>query len=86
MIGQGVGHRPAAAAATGRDQKKCKFEAAFESMQRAGPAAAAAGSAGGGAAAQGKGKREASAADAEEERRKRERVEFLLQMVCWGPD
>ncbi|KAI6687361.1 hypothetical protein NL676_024189 [Syzygium grande] len=83
MIGQGVGHRPAA----GRDQKKCKFEAAFESMQRAGPAAAAgSGGGGGGAAAQGKGKREASAADAEEERRKRERVEFLLQMVCWGPD
>ncbi|KAF7846564.1 hypothetical protein BT93_L4147 [Corymbia citriodora subsp. variegata] len=91
MIGQAVSRQPTA----GRDQKKCKFEAAFKSMQQqAGPSGAGpvvvggggGGSGGGRGAEEKKSEREARAADVEEERRKRERVEFLLQLVCWGPD
>ncbi|KAL3733681.1 hypothetical protein ACJRO7_023107 [Eucalyptus globulus] len=82
MIGQAGGRQPTA----GRGQKKCKFEAVFKSMQQARPATA--GPVGGSGAAQPKkSEREANTADAaEEERRRRERMEFLLQLVCWGPD
>ncbi|KAI3441575.1 MSP domain-containing protein [Psidium guajava] len=80
MIGQGVNRQPTAS----RDQKKCKFEAAFKSMQQqAGPVVVVGGGVG---PTQAQSKREANAAGVEEEKRKRERMEFLLQLVCWGPD